>query len=160
MLTLGWSDFYREVLTHGGIPDTSFFHRMVGRWGSSTQEIEDLETEVKIHPFFDAFWESKRAQLHKITCPAYVIASWQDQGLHTRGTLEGWKKIQSKEKWLECHGRKVRSQPNPTQPNPPFQAHRTVPVGTCTLAPGYLLTVEMGILLYPRASRKTTRLLR
>jgi uncharacterized protein len=93
---------------------------MVARWGSSTQEIEDLETEVKIHPFFDAFWESKRAQLHKITCPAYVIASWQDQGLHTRGTLEGWKKIQSKEKWLECHGRKVR-------PSLPATHHRTIP---------------------------------
>jgi predicted acyl esterase len=80
---------------------------LIGRWGSSTQEIEDLETEAKVHPFFDAFWESKRAQLDKITCPAYVVASWQDQGLHTRGTLEGWKKINSKEKWLECHGRKV-----------------------------------------------------
>lgn len=84
---------------------------MVARWGSSTQPIEDLETEVKIHPFFDAFWESKRAQLYRITCPAYVIASWQDQGLHTRGTLEGWKKISSKEKWLECHGRKVTPLP-------------------------------------------------
>jgi len=103
----GYTDFYREVCFHGGIPDTSFFPRMIQRWGSSTQEIEDLETEVRIHPFFDAFWESKRAQLEKVTCPAYVVASWQDQGLHTRGTLEGWKKIQSKEKWLECHGRKV-----------------------------------------------------
>jgi predicted acyl esterase len=34
------------------------------------------------------------------------VASWQDQGLHTCGTLEGWKKIQSNDKWLECHGRK------------------------------------------------------
>lgn len=33
-----------------------------------------------------------------------MIASWQ--GLHTRETLEGWKRIKSKDKWLECHGRK------------------------------------------------------
>ena len=56
---------------HGGIPDSSFFPRLIGRWGSSTQEIEDLETEVKIHPFFDAFWESKRAQLDKIVLLEY-----------------------------------------------------------------------------------------
>ena len=87
------------------------------------QEIEDLETEVQIHPFFDTFWESKRAQLHKITCPAYVIASWQDQGLHIRGTLEGWKKIHSKEKWLECHGRKVRPAPPFPQSISPTKSH-------------------------------------
>lgn len=92
---------------HGGIPDSSFFPRMIARWGSSDQQIEDLETELKVHPFFDALWESKRANHEKVTVPAYVIASWQDQGLHTRGTLEGWKKIQSQEKWLVCHGRKV-----------------------------------------------------
>ena len=62
----GWTDFYREVVYHGGIPDSSFFPRLIGRWGSSTQEIEDLETEAKVHPFFDAFWESKRAQLGRI----------------------------------------------------------------------------------------------
>ena len=38
--------------------------------------------------------------------PAYVVASWTDQGLHTRGTLEGFKRIASREKWLEVHGRK------------------------------------------------------
>ncbi len=32
--------------------------------------------------------------------PAYVVASWTDQGLHTRGTLEGFKRIASPQKWL------------------------------------------------------------
>jgi predicted acyl esterase len=39
---------------------------------------------------FDAFWQSKAADLARITVPAYVVASWSDQGLHTRGTLEGF----------------------------------------------------------------------
>jgi hypothetical protein len=34
------------------------------------------------------------------------VASWADHGLHNRGTLEGFKKIASKEKWLLVHGRK------------------------------------------------------
>ena len=39
-------------------------------------------------------------------CPAFVVASWSDHGLHSRGTLEAFKKIASKEKWLRVHGRK------------------------------------------------------
>jgi hypothetical protein len=38
--------------------------------------------------------------------PAFVVASWSDQGLHTGGTLEGFRRISSQEKWLEVHGRK------------------------------------------------------
>ena len=35
-----------------------------------------------------------------------MVASWSDQGLHTRGTLEAYKKIGAAHKWLEVHGRK------------------------------------------------------
>jgi uncharacterized protein len=38
--------------------------------------------------------------------PAFVVAGWGDHGLHTRGTLEGLKRIASKQKWLEVHGQK------------------------------------------------------
>jgi uncharacterized protein len=38
--------------------------------------------------------------------PAFVVASWSDQGLHTRGTFEGFKKISSPRKWLDAHGGK------------------------------------------------------
>jgi hypothetical protein len=44
----------------------SFSRRLISRWGSSTQEIEELETETAVHPFFDAFWEVKRAQMEMI----------------------------------------------------------------------------------------------
>ena len=102
----GWTDTYREVVRHGGIPETYFWPYLPGRWGRSTTRVEDLLTEVKEHPFFDAFWASKAADFSTINVPAYVVASWTDQGLHTRGTLEGFKKIASTEKWLEVHGRK------------------------------------------------------
>lgn len=102
----GWSDTYREVVRHGGIPDTWFWPYLWKRWGASHTRIEDLEAETREHPFFDAFWASKAADLARITVPAYVVASWSDQGLHTRGTLEGFKQIRSPQKWLEVHGRK------------------------------------------------------
>ena len=102
----GWSDFYREVARHGGIPETSFWSYLPGRWGNGLNQIEDMRRETAEHPLFDAFWRSKVADLTKITVPAYVVASWTDQGLHTRGTLEAYKKMTSPDKWLEVHGRK------------------------------------------------------
>ena len=102
----GWSDTYREVVRHGGIPETSFWNYLPGRWGHSVTELEDLRLETRERPFLDAYWESKRAQLERIKVPAFVCASWTDQGLHTRGTLEGFRKISSAQKWLYVHGRK------------------------------------------------------
>jgi hypothetical protein len=102
----GWSDTYREVVRHGGIPETMFWPYLPGRWGHSTTRVEDLATETREHPFFDAFWASKAADFSTIKAAAYIVASWTDQGMHTRGTLEGFKKIASPRKWLEVHGRK------------------------------------------------------
>jgi len=34
------------------------------------------------------------------------VASWADQGLHSRGTLEGFRRMGSTQKWLDVHGRK------------------------------------------------------
>jgi len=102
----GWSDTYREVARHGGIPDTSFWPYIWERWGASTGEIEDLEAETAAHPFYDEFWASKASELERIRVPAWVVGSWSDQGLHTRGTLEGFRRMSSPQKWLDVHGRK------------------------------------------------------
>ena len=102
----GWSDTYREVVRHGGIPETSFWDYLPGRWGHSVTEIEDLRLETKERTLFDAYWDSKRARLERVQVPAFVCASWTDQALHTRGTLEGFRRISSERKWLYVHGRK------------------------------------------------------
>jgi uncharacterized protein len=102
----GWADTYREVAYHGGIPETWFWPYLWTRWGASSTMIEDWRAEMRDHPLFDGFWMSKAADFSRIRTPAFVVASWSDQGLHTRGTLEGFKRIASKDKWLEVHGRK------------------------------------------------------
>jgi uncharacterized protein len=102
----GWADTYREVALHGGIPDTWFWPYLWTRWGASSTSIEDWRAEMREHPLFDEFWASKAANFSRIKIPAFVVASWSDQGLHTRGTLEGFKHIGSTQKWLEVHGRK------------------------------------------------------
>ncbi len=102
----GWSDTYREVVRHGGIPDTAFWPYIQVRWGASDHPIEDLWAETAEHPWCDEFWVSKAADLESIQVPAWVVGSWSDHGLHTRGTLEGFRRISSPDKWLEVHGRK------------------------------------------------------
>jgi predicted acyl esterase len=103
----GVSDRYREMAYHGGIPE----NRFGPMWRSrrvpySHQRVEDTVTMYAEHPMWDAYWEGKTADLSKVEVPAFVVASWSDQGLHTRGTLEGFKRISSKQKWLLVHGRK------------------------------------------------------
>jgi putative CocE/NonD family hydrolase len=103
----GVSDLYREMTHHGGIPETRFLPMWQSRRVPySTTRLEDLVAMSAEHPFYDAYWQSKDADLSMIEVPAYVVASWSDQGLHTRGTLEGFRRVGSRHKWLEVHGRK------------------------------------------------------
>ncbi len=102
----GVSDMYREFFFHGGIPDTRFPAHWAEGTSFSLGRVEDCIAMVREHPLFDVYWETKAARLEQIVTPAYVVASWSDHSLHTRGTLEGFKRIASEEKWLEVHGRK------------------------------------------------------
>jgi predicted acyl esterase len=102
----GVSDFYRELSYHGGIPETHFRNTWQSSVNFSTTRVEDFIANVDAHPLFDDYWASKNADLTQITVPAFIVASWTDHGLHNRGTLEGFKKIASKDKWLIVHGRK------------------------------------------------------
>jgi uncharacterized protein len=102
----GVSDMYREFFFHGGIPDTRFPAHWAEGISFSLGRVEDVVAMVEAHPLFDEYWATKAAALERIVAPAYVVASWSDHSLHTRGTLEGFKRIASEQKWLEVHGRK------------------------------------------------------
>jgi uncharacterized protein len=102
----GFSDWYREFAYHGGIPETSFVPRGSANLQWSVTRTEDTAANVRAHPLYDDYWASKEADLAAIVVPAYVVASWSDQGLHTRGTLEAYRKLSSPHKWLEVHGQK------------------------------------------------------
>lgn len=64
--------------------------------------IEDVITEMREHPTQDAFWDDKRAEFEKIDVPAYVVASYTNP-IHVMGSIEGWRRISSEEKWLRVH---------------------------------------------------------
>ncbi|MBO0728358.1 MAG: CocE/NonD family hydrolase [Acidimicrobiaceae bacterium] len=103
----GVSDAYREFAGHGGMLE----RRFVSMWQArrvaySTSRVEDLVENGRRHPLLDGYWLGKNPDLAAIGVPAFVVASWSDQGLHTRGTLRAFAEIGSDKKWLWIHGRK------------------------------------------------------
>ncbi len=106
----GVSDFYRELAFHGGIPETKF----VPLWDMRLKRgrnrrfpmAEDFLAEREVHPLDEAYWAAKRPVLENIEVPALICASWSDHGLHTRGSVEAFERISSRQKWLFTHGRK------------------------------------------------------
>jgi putative CocE/NonD family hydrolase len=105
----GLNDMYREIAFHGGIPDTGFFQswakNLLARWPNN-KEMEDLSEGQKEHPLLDDYWKNRQVKLSDIKVPMFVCASWSTQGLHNRGTFEGFKQASSEDKWLQVHGRK------------------------------------------------------
>lgn len=102
----GFSDWYRDFAYHGGILETNFLPRASDNIRFSLNRTENTWENVQAHPLIDDYWCSKELDLERIVQPAYVVASWSDQGLHLRGTIEAWRRMTSPEKWLEVHGQK------------------------------------------------------
>lgn len=103
----GFSDAYRDHTHTGGIPETKFIKFTDWSCQFSLNKTEDYYENQQAHEMMDAYHESKRAEdLGAITVPAYVVADWGDFGMHTRGALNGFAYMSSKDKWLEVHGQK------------------------------------------------------
>jgi hypothetical protein len=101
----GASDQYRDRSMHGGIQETRFRTWWLETTSYSRTRVEDVVEMATRHPFFDAYWEDRAPDLSKIEVPVYAVVGWGDQGIHTRGTIEGYKRASSAEKWLEVHAR-------------------------------------------------------
>jgi predicted acyl esterase len=101
-----FSDWYREFAYHGGIRESGFLPYAARGINWSLGRTDDTNANVLAHPLYDEFWESRENLLEDIKVPAFVVASWTDQGFHTRGTLECFRKMRSQQKWLLSHGQK------------------------------------------------------
>ncbi|HLS49059.1 MAG TPA: CocE/NonD family hydrolase [Actinomycetaceae bacterium] len=99
-----FTDWYREFAFHGGIPETGFIPRASMNMGFSRTRTEDTAANIAQHPLMSDYYRDKYPPLEDIEVPAYIVASWSDHGLHSRGTLEAFVRIASEEKWLEVHG--------------------------------------------------------
>ena len=100
----GASDPYRDRAMHGGMLETRFRPWWIESAGYSRTRVEDVYEMAVNHPLYDEYWESRAARLAEIDVPLYAVVGWGDHGIHTRGTIEGFKQAASEDKWLEVHG--------------------------------------------------------
>ncbi|KAJ5509961.1 Peptidase S15/CocE/NonD C-terminal [Penicillium expansum] len=102
--TLRWYDgFIPGDGSQGGIPETQFMSQYPYQFNSGRGLVEDASKAHYEHPYFDEYWESKIPRVEEIQCPAYIVCGWGDHAIHTRGTLNEWRRIGSANKYLEIH---------------------------------------------------------
>ena len=106
----GQTDSFREVLYHGGVPETAFTEYWLTRLNgaANTPPLPPWPLIRLVHPFprlLQLFTPPQAIHLSRVTVPALVCASWSDHGMHTRGSFEAYKQIRSAQKWLFNHGR-------------------------------------------------------
>ncbi len=106
----GQTDAFREVIYHGGIPETGFTSYWLERVNSSanTPPLPPLHDFQRLQQNLQLMKRVQPPPASKpeiVAVPALICASWSDQGLHTRGSFEGYKRIASEQKWLFTHGR-------------------------------------------------------
>ncbi len=96
----GITDHYRESLREGGIPGISFSNYAVGTLVGPNYCDNVAKMAIK-YPFFNAYWEDKRAHYENITCPVYATACWNH--FHLRGSVQAWRNCGSAKKWIRFH---------------------------------------------------------
>ena len=98
------TDFRRDVMFPGGVPETSFtnptglIRSIKPQQNPPWPPPEREDPEPPVEKDEDQF-------LSEITLPTLICATWSDFGCHTRGSFRAYRKISSKEKWLYIHGR-------------------------------------------------------
>jgi predicted acyl esterase len=99
----GVTDVYRDLAYPGGIRDDGFlpfWAPMTERSGRVSMHLRDEQMQ---HPSADTFWAAHTPKLEDIEVPALICASFSDQGLHTRGSFEAFRRIGSRDKFLYTH---------------------------------------------------------
>jgi predicted acyl esterase len=93
----GWTDFYRQIICPGGIPETGFSGR--GRPQRCAEDgVEDLVAMLDKYPLMNSYWEDKIPKLDRINVPTYITANFKH--FHLLGSLEAFRVIPVQDKWL------------------------------------------------------------
>ena len=129
----GAADWYRDMTHHGGILSTFWANwydmqvktvqyglgergprsGVTGALVCGDETLSDAELarnrssfgdEILAHPLDDDYHRARSPDWSRVTVPFLSAANWGGQGLHPRGTFEGFVRAASTERWLECHG--------------------------------------------------------
>lgn len=97
----GFSDIYRDLTLHGGIPDHSLTE-IITQKNAGRQFVEDLPAMTDKYQYMNSYWRSKIFDIEAINVPVYAVASW-DNVAHTRGTLDAFSRLAPANSWLRVH---------------------------------------------------------
>lgn len=97
----GLTDVYRDSANPGGVPNPGFMEAIITTF-SGGNFVEDPPRMSASQGLINSYWKEKIARLKDITVPAYIVASYTNTA-HTRGTLDAFRHIKSKKKWLRIH---------------------------------------------------------
>lgn len=95
----GHANMYEDEYMRGGIPNFSYARPCMS-YGQNL--MENLQAMMRKYPLMNEYWADKAADFEACRVPAYVVASYSSE-LHTRGSIEGFRRISSPEKWLRIH---------------------------------------------------------
>ena len=93
----GFSDVYEGLIAPGGMPTPIFPSWLTNLLCGN--RVEDLVAMIDKFPLKNEYWAAKDAAVERITVPAYVAAGPQP-GLIHRFTSEGFRRLQTNDKWL------------------------------------------------------------
>jgi uncharacterized protein len=99
----GFTDVYRDVAYPGGVREDGFmpfWADMTERAGRTTGS---LRAEQLRRPLWDDFWAATTPRLEEIQVPCLICASFSDQGMHTRGSFEAFRRVRSEHRFLFTH---------------------------------------------------------
>lgn len=110
----GASDLYREWAYHGGMRNDSWMDAWFRRQVVPNQSADlrspilvdgnvDHPADLQQHPFDDAYFTARNADLERIEVPLLSAGNWGGAGLHLRGNIEGYLRAGSRHKWLSLH---------------------------------------------------------
>jgi hypothetical protein len=100
----GFTDFYRDVARPGGVREDG----LMIVWTKGTAHTRkdsnvDLRPQQLARPTYDEWWAERDREIEKIDVPALICGSFSDHNLHSRGSFEGFRRINSRQKWLYTH---------------------------------------------------------
>jgi predicted acyl esterase len=99
----GWSDIYHDVAYPGGVREDGF----IPFWADMTERHGRVSGSLRAgqlaHPEWDDFWAARTPALERIEVPALICGSFSDQGLHSRGSFEAFRRIGSRHRYLYTH---------------------------------------------------------
>jgi predicted acyl esterase len=99
----GLTDLYRDCARPGGVRENGFLVVFSLGLRFAGHHRMDFLAQSKRRPEFDDWWAARNRAIENIEVPALVCGSFSDHNLHTRGSFEGFRRIDSAQKWLYTH---------------------------------------------------------